>query len=905
MASQSEVKFTFEVAGVAFEVIRFELTEALSQPFRLKLELSRSAPLPSKKHDESSEQRAAFDLDALLDADAIFVIQRDGEVVREVRGIVSALEQSETGFRRTRYRAVVEPPLVRLALWQDCRIHQQVDVPEILRRRLKERRIDADFQLSRPHAFREYAVQFRESDLLHVSRLASEEGIAYYFDANRQSRLTFTDAIHTAPNLPGHDDIGTVLYQPNPGGDGREPRLWHFGLRRQLSPTRVVQRDRYFINPQYQHEHRSDARDGVGEYERFDYPGRYKADAVGKPFTQTKLLGLRNEATLATLEGDDARLWPGLSFMLADHPTEAFNRHYRIVSMHHAGTQAVSQEDESATADQGTHYSYTATAVPGDYDWKPAPLARPVMDGPQIADVVGPPGEQIFPDEYGRVKVWFSWDRAAPQENSSCWIRVARGWAGRGYGEVLTPRVGNEVLVSFVDGDCDQPLITGSAHSALNPPPYPLPAHKTVTTLRSDEHKGSGHNELLIDDTTGELKVQLKSTHAATQLNLGELRHPRDHEGRGEARGEGYELRTDASGALRAAKGMLITAYERTAAAKGQLDRSELLDFVGGLTQLAAALLDNANAHHALPADHAARNTLVEALHLLGAGANDRKGEGQPRPILAMTAPDGVVMATPQNVLIGAGSAIENVAHRDHSTTAGERVLITAGSGIGQFAENGGIRHIAHQGDMLLQAQVDNIRIQADQSVEISASEKRIQIAAKQELQLLCGGACWSMREGNVELLLPGKFSIKAAKVEVTGAASTTVPFPDFPITSRVSARHTMRLKLGAVPGAMAGYDGEPYRLYADGAAITEGLADDTGTVKWEHKEGTRTYAVELATGQRFEIDALDDFSDNEDERRRQQHANEGRHPHEHEGDVPPPDGLDGKNFGSIWSDHS
>ena len=224
MAAQSDLRFRFAgIDGATFDVVRFELTEGLSRPFRLDLELSSSDPDVA--------------LDSLLDSEATFAIERDGEPVRTVHGIVTMFEQGESGFRRTRYRAVVEPALARLGLWHGSRIHQQLSVPEILQKRLKERGLSARLNASRPHETREYCVQHRESDLAYFARLAAEEGLVYYFDANAQSRLTLTDVLAGGPALPGVDDIGSVAYQPNPGGDACEPRLW---LRKPATVRKVL-----------------------------------------------------------------------------------------------------------------------------------------------------------------------------------------------------------------------------------------------------------------------------------------------------------------------------------------------------------------------------------------------------------------------------------------------------------------------------------------------------------------------------------------------------------------------------------------------------------------------------------------------------------------------------------------
>ncbi len=217
MARLSDVRFKLDTAGdIDLDVVNFELIEGLSRPFRLELDLSAVQP--------------DIEADRLLDTEATFTLLRDGEPVRTVTGIVSAFEHGQTGFRRTRYRAVIEPALIRLGLWHGSRIHQQAAAPEIVESRLRERGLHAQLIASRPHETREYCVQYSEADLAFFARLAAEEGFVYYFDADAQSRLTLVDVLPSCPSLPGADGMGTVVYQPSPGGDA-VTRSWRKGWR--------------------------------------------------------------------------------------------------------------------------------------------------------------------------------------------------------------------------------------------------------------------------------------------------------------------------------------------------------------------------------------------------------------------------------------------------------------------------------------------------------------------------------------------------------------------------------------------------------------------------------------------------------------------------------------------------
>ncbi|RWU17027.1 type VI secretion system tip protein VgrG, partial [Pseudomonas alkylphenolica] len=303
----------------------------------------------------------------------------------------------------------------------------------------------------------------------------------------------------------------TVLYHASGGGDQAEPCLRRFSYREQVRSTRQVQRDYTFTHPAYRLEQvglPDHIQHLANDYERFDYPGRYKREAVAKPLIHTRAMGLRHDARLAEVEGDDVRLQPGLSFSLTEHPRETFNVHWRVIRVSHTGTQFASLQEEAADAQQGTHYSQTAVVVPGLTEWRPEPLPKPHVDGPHMATVVGPPGEEIYCDQWGRVKVSFPWDRESrDNEFSSCWVRVSQGWAGGSWGSMAIPRIGQDVIIQYVNADPDQPMITGRTYCGNQLPPYDLPEHKTRMTIKSQTHKGDGFNELRFEDELGRQEV--------------------------------------------------------------------------------------------------------------------------------------------------------------------------------------------------------------------------------------------------------------------------------------------------------------------------------------------------------------------------------------------------------------
>ncbi|KRP74081.1 type VI secretion protein VgrG [Pseudomonas paralactis] len=510
MPRQSDMRFTFEpLKGDAFDVVSFTLEEGLSQPFKLELQLA--------------SHNAAIDFNRVLDLAGLFTIWRDETPVRYVHGLVSLFTQGDTGFHRTRYTAVIEPTLARFDLRSNWRIFQGQTVPDIITSLLAEHRLtDIRREISFDHQRREYCVQAGETDLDFIARLAAEEGLLYTFEHRDDGHtLVLTDRVGGLGTIGTHKHC-PVIYQPMAGGDATEPALTRFHYTEQVRIARQVQRDYTFTHPRYDQQHTAtgdqDLKNQHKDYERYDYPGRYKRDIAGKPFTKTRLTALRNDAKLAHLAGDDARLQPGLAFDLNEHPREDFNDRWRTIAITHEGKQHTSLEEEAFGSDHGTSYEMTATAIRWTSDWKAPLRAKPCIDGPQIATVVGPPGEEIYCDEWGRVKVQFPWDRSDKNnDHSSCWIRVAQGWAGELWGAMAIPRVGQELIIGYLDGDADQPIAIGRAYRQTNLPPYELPKHKTRMTIKSRTHKGEGFNELRFEDELGHQEVFI---HAEKDKNV-------------------------------------------------------------------------------------------------------------------------------------------------------------------------------------------------------------------------------------------------------------------------------------------------------------------------------------------------------------------------------------------------
>ncbi|MDE1311005.1 type VI secretion system tip protein VgrG [Vibrio aestuarianus] len=444
----------------------------------------------------------------LVDKPAQLEMLRDGLVVQRVHGIIRQFSKGDIGHHHTFYSLTLVPALERLSLRHNSRIFQLKTVPEILSVLLQEMGInDYAFSLKREATQREFCVQYRETDLDFLHRLAAEEGLVYsVMHEEGKHTLFFSD---DSQSLPKHGE--PIPYNVLSGGVMDSPYVSNLTQRTQTEASHSELRDYSFKKPSYSFAQQAqgiemDCQQAI--YEHFDAPGRFKDDVNGKAFNQIRLQYLRREAHTATGESNHPALQAGYKFDLQEHLDESANREWLVVEAHHQGKQPQALEEEGGSG--ATTYNNQFTLIPATITWRATPKTKPQTDGPCMAHVVGPDGEEIFCDEHGRVKLHFPWDRYSNgDEYSSCWVRVSQGWAGSQYGMMAIPRIGHEVIVSFLNGDPDQPIVTGRTYHASNKAPYTLPDNKTKTVLRSETHQGEGFNELSFEDQAAQEKIYL------------------------------------------------------------------------------------------------------------------------------------------------------------------------------------------------------------------------------------------------------------------------------------------------------------------------------------------------------------------------------------------------------------
>ena len=783
--AQTDIRFTFELAyprdteetpEIKLDVLSFTFEESLNEAFLLDVELV--------SHD------AAIDFNALIDKPVLFTIWKNDVAMRRIHGLVSNFEQGETGHQRTHYHAIVEPVLARTQLCSDWRIFQQKNVPEILAELFKTNQItNHQIHAEREHLAREYCVQPGCTDHDFIQRLAAEEGFVYTFEHTKSAhQLIMTDVIFSlgsmTTNLDGStveakeegqeaQKVDPVLYQPAPAGDAPQPALRSFVYSQRVRTAQQTQREYTFKHPLYSQEQSAYGSNMTGQsnrYERYDYPGRYKQDAAGKPFTQTRIQSLRNDAKVAICVGDDSRLESGKAFKLSGHPREDMNTWWRPVHIIHTGKQHTAAEEEAASAQTSISYEQTAELVLATDNWKADIPEKHIIHGPLIAHITGPEGEEIYTDEFGRVKVQFPWDRQGKNdEHSSCWIRVAQNWASAGWGHMAIPRVGDEVILSFLDGDIDQPIIIGRTYDAIHPTPYKLPALKTQQTVKSKEHKGRGYNELLIDDTTGEIKTQLHTTYQATQLTMGYLTHPRDTDGNGEGRGEGFELRTDAWGAIRAGNGLYISTDKREKAEGKQLDLQEAVTQLEQAASITESLRKAAQIAKSELADLQSQKEIIQST------LKELKKAG-----LVINSPEGVGISSPKLVQAHAGENLFFTSGKQIDLSSINNLTINAGETLSMLGVNAGVKLFALQGDMNIEAQHNKMNLTSVNDMTIMSTQGRTEVTAQKELLLSCGGSYLLLKAGHIELGSTAPLMVRTPGLNVTGPNTIEKTGPGF-----------------------------------------------------------------------------------------------------------------------------
>ncbi len=389
------------------------------------------------------------------------------------------------------YQASLKPWLWLATRRADSKIFQQQKVPDIIQSVLERYGFPIKRALSGSYRLWDYCVQYHETDFNFVSRLMEHEGIYYYFEHNAgQHTLVLCDGVSSHKPLASRSTIN--YFGIDAAAVQREEHFYAWRPREEIDPGEYITSDYDFTRPKADltTKHKQLAGHTFDHWERYSWPGGYTEVGEGETYARTRRESLQSEQSRAAGESSLRTLAPGYLMTLARCPRAEQNVEHLIV-----GTQYVLKSNAhgmAAVSAEGVECIFTTLTQPSSIAYRPQLLAhKPKSQGPQIAVVVGPPGEEIYTDEYGRVKVQFPWDRyGANNENSSCWMRVSHPWAGSNYGAIHIPRIGQEVIVDHIDGDPDYPLITGRVYNADQMPPWGLPANKTQSGILTRSSKG-------------------------------------------------------------------------------------------------------------------------------------------------------------------------------------------------------------------------------------------------------------------------------------------------------------------------------------------------------------------------------------------------------------------------------
>jgi type VI secretion system secreted protein VgrG len=477
----------------------FSGEEGVSRLFRFTLDLLSESP--------------SVDFEKIVGKPVTVTLELADGSERYFHGNINRFSQGGRDERFTSYEAELVPWTWFLTQTADCRIFQKMKIPDIIEKIFTDLGFkDFKNHLQASYPEREYCVQYRETDFNFVSRLMEQYGIFYYFEHEQgKHSLVMADKAsehQSCPNQP------KARYQKTAYPVLEEDVVTAWSVEQEVRPLKYALTDYNFKTPKtdlkvkVESVHKKLAPE---KYEIYDYPGEYLDKSQGETLIKSRIEEEEAPRIVSTGGSFCRAFSPGYKFTLEEHYRSDLNKAYVLTSLNHQATEA---SYDTGIDESDFTYTNSFSCIPADVPFRPErTAAKPVVEGPQTALVVGKKGEEIWVDKYGRVKVQFYWDREGKKdENSSCWIRVSQAWAGKNWGFMAIPRIGQEVIVECLEGDPDQPVITGRVYNADQMPPYGLPANQTQTGIKSRSSKGGGtsnFNEFRFEDKKGNEEVYL------------------------------------------------------------------------------------------------------------------------------------------------------------------------------------------------------------------------------------------------------------------------------------------------------------------------------------------------------------------------------------------------------------
>ncbi|WP_374402684.1 type VI secretion system Vgr family protein [Niveibacterium sp.] len=749
---------------------------------------------------------------------------------RWFNGIVTKAAPREADGGRRRYVLTISPALALLGIPRSNWIYQELSVPDILdaelsRWQAKIADLQWRFDLVGEYPIRSYTASYAESPLAFIERLCAEEGIGYriehlpvsgtlvgqtrviFFDrsdtlpANAQATTRFhraavTEAADTIDRwesesrfVPGEVTLASWEYKGAGTQSASEGTAFEHGAARQL----VAALEDYAPQTQYYGSGTEDLRRYTRlRMEAFEAQAktRFGESSVRSfiPGTATTITGhydgLLGALTNALNGGsqDDSYLLLSVEHDARNNLPEEFLNASPLAKLSELAGAATEDTFEPG-------YRNRFTAIRQSVTWRPAfdhtNNAKPTAPSLQTALVVGASGNEIDVDELGRVLVCFHWDRNG---TNTCRLRVSNAIAGSGWGMQTLPRVGQEVLIGFIEGDIDRPMVIGSVHNGAHQPPRfshvgALPENRALSGYKSSELGGGRYNQWLADDTPGEISFKLQSEHAYSEVNLGYLTGARIN-GKATPRGEGAELRSDKMTAVRGAQGVLISAESQTKAGGAHLSRDTLSGQLDAAQALAGKASELAGTHQAGETDTKAQAELIQRVKDWEVGSNTSKGSPTgtaAQPMVAISGPAGVVVGSPESTTLATGHVLNLSSGLHTQLNAGRAIRLRALDGLSLFTQQSGIQQIAGKGKIQIQAQDGETELSAAKDVHIYSAGGHVLVEAPNTLTLRVGGAQLTLNASGVTIETSGSFNVKAASFNFGGGGNASVSLPDMP----------------------------------------------------------------------------------------------------------------------------
>lgn len=859
-------------AGTVMLANSIKAREEMSRDFRFDVEvLSDDAGIPLK---------------AMMARMVTVSLVRDDGSLRYFNGYVSEFRYVRTDGGFAFYQMRLEPWLAFSKLRNDSVSFINRSVLELTEETLAQyEQHDWKTCLFNDYPKLSCANQYNETDYNHLHRRWEAHGIHYWYEHSADGHVLWLgdDSTLAQPtDATGYGNEGGMMPFRAQSGSLEGDGLVEWQAVRRLGSGSMVLSSFNYKQPSPQHSgaYSRNLQGDVPPLEWAENTGAYgyKDSIDGERLAQQRMDAQDANTQYFEAGGNDRTAQAGRMFKLDGHFSAAAkpaapgqearssiaDREYLILRIDHEASN-----NYQAGQDATSHYKNKFTCVRKEVRWSPKRYfnSKPVVfSGVQTATVTGPDGEELYTDDLNRIKLQFHWDRRGKyNQNSSAWVRVMMPMAGGYLGQSGLPRVRQEVVVQFLEGNMDYPIVIGVVHNTANLPPWDLPGQQALAGLRSSELGNAQRgNHVLLDDTPGKIQAQLKSDHLHSLLALGHISRINDHLGRKDERGEGWELRTDGHGALRAARGMLVTTEARPDAASHIKDLNETARRLATAGELQKTLANQAVEHKAQEGE-GQQNSIASALDAQADAIKGSGGDDFPElsaAHLVLASPAGVETTTAQSTHIASGEHTALTAGRSVSLAAGDSLFASIGHTFRLFVRKAGMKLIAAAGKVTVAAQTDEVEIIANKVLNLISEADWVNLRGKQGVRLH-GSNCMIEISDKVQVFTSSP-TLFHGNLETLAPKNRPQPAPEEP-TKPVGGQLHQTVQAHA---AGAHYAHVPYTLYKGSAKIEDGITDEHGRILIEHRDGDGQYQVVLGPGESFALAVAPRFADKDDEQR-------------------------------------